>query len=415
MSALAYSHKQISANPRFGQIPSHWVDGRLKDVLLAPITDGPHTTPEFVADGVPFLSVDAIQLGELTFESTRFVSESDASEFLSKAAPRRDDLLLGKAASTGKIARVKTDLRFCIWSPLALIRISPKRASPSFVEYVLKSTPVQAQIDDLCTSNTQKNISMADIPRLYVLLPPLDEQRQIAEYLDRETGKIDELIAKQERLVATLTERKFAVVARVFSAIDETTTIPLKYLFSPSRASNEPAMAVLSVYRDYGVIPKSSRADNFNKTPEDLTRYLVVQPGDLVVNKMKAWQGSLGVSEHAGIVSPDYEVARPVSNVLSTRYVHYLLRSQRYVAEYGIRSVGIRPSQWRLYWDQLGDMGVAVPPLDTQNKIVRHVEREEAQIDALSAKAGEMIQLLRERRAALISAAVTGKIDVRGL
>jgi len=213
MSFPRYPEYKDSGVEWLGEVPGHWVVIRLKNVLQRRITDGPHTTPEFVDDGVPFLSVDGIQGGELQFDGCRYISEADHDEYRRKALPQRDDLLMGKAASTGKIARVKVDFEFSIWSPLALIRLDPKASNSAFYEQSLKSPIVQAQIDNLCTANTQKNISMDDIPKLILTRPPLPEQAQIAIFLDRETAKIDALVGEQRRLMALLKEKRQAVIS----------------------------------------------------------------------------------------------------------------------------------------------------------------------------------------------------------
>lgn len=233
----------------------------------------------------------------------------------------------------------------------------------------------------------------------------------MADYLDRETARIDELVTEQRRLVDLLHERRRAVSDEVTSAVIGE-RIKLKHLFNPSSVANCTSEEVLSVYRDYGVIPKASRVDNFNRTPENLERYLLVRPGDLVVNKMKAWQGSLGISEYRGIVSGDYEVARPVSEGLLPRFAHYFLRSPRMIAEYAERSTGIRPSQWRLYWEQMGQIEMPVPEIETQQEQVDRLEEQLARIDLLKLEAERLIELARERRSALITAVVTGQIDV---
>ena len=155
----------------------------------------------FLPNGIPFLSVDGIQEGELIFDGCRFIAEEDSDEYRKKCAPQRDDILMGKAASTGKIARVKVDFDFSVWSPLALIRPETQHIDSSYLEFALKSQKTQAQIDVLCTSNTQKNIAMADIPNITLGVPALSEQRAIAEFLDRETGKIDALVVKKQRLI----------------------------------------------------------------------------------------------------------------------------------------------------------------------------------------------------------------------
>ncbi|MGW3830481.1 hypothetical protein [Streptomyces microflavus] len=182
--------------------------------------------------------------------------------------------------------------------------------------------------------------------------------------------------------------------------------IRLKYLYRSSGAANHPQEQVLSVYRDYGVIPKASRNDNFNKTPENIDRYLLVRPGDLVVNRMKAWQGSLGVSEHQGIVSGDYEVLNPVSANLDGKFMHYLLRSRHMIGEYRVRSTGIRPSQWRLYWDQMGDMTVQLPLPEEQRAIADFLDREVAEMDALIDVQQRFIDQLQRRRFSMVAVAV---------
>jgi type I restriction enzyme S subunit len=174
------------------------------------------------------------------------------------------------------------------------------------------------------------------------------------------------------------------------------TSIRLRFLLRERDQRGASQEEVLSVYRDLGVIPKGDRNDNFNKTPEDLSNYKLVLPGDVVVNKMKAWQGSVAVSTYRGIVSGDYLVCEVVGQV-DRRFLHYLLRSRPLIDEYGQRSTGIRPSQWRLYWDDLASIRVSLPSLETQASIATHLDTEIARIDALIAKKRYMIELLEKR------------------
>lgn len=249
-----------------------------------------------------------------------------------------------------------------------------------------------------------------DFSQMFTLVPSLDEQDRIVEFLDVETTKIDHLIAKQRKLIDLVEARE---TARRNQALDAVigTPVRLKWLLSTSRTRASGSEEVLSVYRDYGVIRKDSRTDNFNRTPEDVSNYLVVRPGDLVVNKMKAWQGSLGVSEFHGIVSGDYEVLRPTNKEVDLRFLHFLLRSRRLVNEYAIRSKGIRPSQWRLYWQELSEIEIPLPPISTQKAVAESVGNTKDDRTILAA-CEHMIELLQERRSALITAAVTGKIEV---
>ncbi|UBH32611.1 restriction endonuclease subunit S [Enterobacter hormaechei subsp. oharae] len=167
---------------------------------------------------------------------------------------------------------------------------------------------------------------------------------------------------------------------------------------------------MLSVYRDYGVIPKSSRDDNNNKPSEDLSPYQLVEPNDLVMNKMKAWQGSIAISEYEGIVSPAYFVYKP-NNVLFElaypRYVHYLLRNPIYVTQYLSRSKGIRVNQWDLDPDEFRNIELLLPDKTEQEKIYSFLDHETAKIDNLIEKQQQLIELLKEKRQAVISHAVT--------
>lgn len=198
----------------------------LRALLARRVTDGPHETPEFLDDGVPFLSVDGIQDGELVFDGrTRYISEEDHRRFSLKAKPQRGDVLMGKAASTGKIAEVKVDTEFNVWSPLAILR--PKvGVSSAWLTYALKAHSSQVQIDLLCTNNTQKNIAMADIPRVMLAVPDLAHQDAIVKHLDRETAKIDELLGTAERFIELTRERRSALItAAVTGQLDVATRL----------------------------------------------------------------------------------------------------------------------------------------------------------------------------------------------
>lgn len=171
---------------------------------------------------------------------------------------------------------------------------------------------------------------------------------------------------------------------------------------------------LLSVYRDYGVIPKSSRDDNNNKPSDDLTPYQLVLPGNLVMNKMKAWQGSIAISNYRGIVSPAYFVytaEETAKESISNEYLHHLLRSDLYIVQYLRYSKGIRINQWDLDPDSFKVLEVLLPPQSEQKLISDFINNEHAKIDILIAKQQRMIELLGEKRAAMISHAVTKGIN----
>jgi len=185
---------------------------------------------------------------------------------------------------------------------------------------------------------------------------------------------------------------------------------PFWALYRRIKRGGFPGEELLSVYRDYGVIRKSDRDDNFNNPSEDLSTYQLVEPGDLAMNKMKAWQGSLGVSSLRGIVSPAYFVFRAVHNEVD-RYLHYLLRSPPFAAGFMTISKGIRINQWDIDPDHLSQVPVPLPSIDEQRAIIAFLDRETGKIDALVEEQRRLIELLREKRQAVISHAVTKGLD----
>ncbi|WP_336219559.1 restriction endonuclease subunit S [Citrobacter amalonaticus] len=187
-------------------------------------------------------------------------------------------------------------------------------------------------------------------------------------------------------------------------------TISIARLFSRNKRTGYTGKELLSVYRDYGVIPKSSRDDNNNKPSEDLSSYQLVKPDDLVMNKMKAWQGSIAISEYEGIVSPAYFIYQPNEMLFKQaypKYIHYLLRNPIYVTQYLSRSKGIRVNQWDLDPDEFRNIEILLPRKSEQSKIFSFLDHETAKIDNLIEKQQQLIELLKEKREAVISHAVT--------
>ena len=185
---------------------------------------------------------------------------------------------------------------------------------------------------------------------------------------------------------------------------------PLCSAYEREKSVGHETEELLSVYRDHGVIPKSSRDDNNNKASEDLSTYQLVEPGNLVANKMKTWQGSIAISKFRGIVSPAYFVYRQKHQEWSD-YLHHLFRSLPYITGYMSASEGVRVNQWDLNPDLFRRFPVLLPPLDEQLSIAAHLDRETARIDALVEKKTRFIELLREKRQALITHAVTKGLD----
>lgn len=441
MSIPKYPAYKASGGERLGNLPAHWAVVRLKNVLLQRITDGPHTTPSFKDHGIPFLSVDGIQHGELRFDGCRFISASDHEEYRRKALPRRDDLLMGKAASTGKIARVKVDFEFSIWSPLALIRVDQAKTLPAFVEYALKCPIAQAQIDDLCTSNTQKNISMDDIPQLMFARPPLSEQVTITTFLDHESAKIDALVEEQKRLIELLNEKRQAVISQAVtkgldpnvpmkdSGVEWLGEVPAHWAVKRLKHISPQVTVGIVVepskhYAETGV--PALRSLNVRQDSIDPEGMVYITPeGHSLHSKSRLNEGDLvavrsGQPGTTAVVPANLDgcncidllvIRQPITGC--SEFLSRFMNSDAARIQYTHGSGGAIQQHFNV--EAAGNLVLAWPPHKEQMSIAAAVTRQLKEFDGLIDDAAMAVSLLGDRRSALISAAVTGKIDVRGL
>jgi len=170
-------------------------------------------------------------------------------------------------------------------------------------------------------------------------------------------------------------------------------------------------LPLLSVVREKGVIPRStmSREENHNFIPDDLSNYKVVREGNLVINKMKAWQGSLGIAPMDGVVSPAYFVFD--LQIDNRQFGHALLRSKTYVAFFSRVSDGVRIGQWDLSTHGMKRIPIALPPSPEQSAIARFLDHVGRRIGHTIHAKQKLIALLNEQKQAIIHQAVTRGLD----
>jgi type I restriction enzyme S subunit len=178
--------------------------------------------------------------------------------------------------------------------------------------------------------------------------------------------------------------------------------------------STSGAEELLSVSHITGVTPRSEK-EVYMFLAESNEGYKVCRPNDLAINTMWAYMGAVGVVPQHGIVSPSYNVYRLRKETEHLpQYLDYLYRTPPYISEINRYSKGIWKSRLRLYPDSFFEMYTLTPPLPEQRQIVEHLSMVVASLETLRSKLSESISRLQEYRISLISAAVTGKIDVRG-
>ena len=191
--------------------------------------------------------------------------------------------------------------------------------------------------------------------------------------------------------------------------------LPNRAIFAEVAEQNCPGEQMLSVTITSGVIRQQELLEDTSKKDSsrlDRAAYQLVQSGDIAYNKMRAWQGAIGVSEYRGIVSPAYVVQRPLKGI-NSRYLHYLLRTPAFAKEAERWSYGITSDMWSLRPEHFKMIYACVPPLPEQTTIVRFLDHADRHIRRYIRAKQKLIALLEEQKQAIIHQAVTGQVDVR--
>ena len=278
--------------------------------------------------------------------------------------------------------------------------------------------------------NLRHSLTEEQLGAILAPVPTIEEQQRIVDFLDFKCSKIDASAEDIQKEISLLEEYKKSVITEAVtkglnpdaemkdSGIEWIGEIPkywkvdkIKYHLKRNEPKNPGNAIVLSVYRDYGVIPKDSRDDNHNVTSEDTSKYKYVKKGQLVINKMKAWQGSLAVSDYDGIVSPAYFIYDFIDEEYNHKYFHYLVRSC-YKEEFKRISGGIREGQWDLSPEGFSNTMVLLPSIEEQNEILDYILQKEMEIDSLIADKKRQLDILADYKKSLIYEYVTGKKEV---
>ena len=196
------------------KIPAGWKFQKTLGILNMPITDGPHSTPNLINDGIPFISADAIKDGKIDFSRKRGdISEEDYLEFSKKYIPKLHDIYMIKSdATTGKVGIVETTKKFTIWSPLAVYRVNEKKMNYKYLYYLLQTNFYQKQVQLSWSYGTQQNIGMRILEKLKVLVPPLLEQEKIVKEIDDKFNKLNKSIDYRKQIIEKLEEYKKSLI-----------------------------------------------------------------------------------------------------------------------------------------------------------------------------------------------------------
>lgn len=372
-----------------------------------------------ITDSLPFIAATA------TFAEIKRFSLETGDVLITKDSETPDDIAAAAIVDPSAAGII------CGYH-LALLRPDPRHISGSFLFWALKSIDALEQFSNRAQGITRFGLTTGAISDVMVSVPTPSEQTAIAAFLDRETGKIDALVAEQERLIALLKEKRQAVISHAVtkglnpdapmkdSGVPWLGKVPAhwcmiraKTIFARSALACPPHAEVVTCFRDGQVTLRSNRReDGFTMAILEVG-YQGIRPGQLVLHSMDAFAGAIGVSESEGKCSPEYLVCEPIIEGVDTDYYGRLLRLMALRGFILAACPSVRERAPRIRFPEFGELVLPFPAEDEQRNIVACIRLENEKIDSFYTEATRAVALLRERRAALISAAVTGKIDVR--
>jgi type I restriction enzyme S subunit len=283
------------------------------------------------------------------------------------------------------------------------------------------------------SGSAQPKLTAEALGNLLVVFPhTINERKQLANYLDIAAAKIDTLIEKQTKLIELLREKRQAVISTaVTRGLDNTVVmkdsgvewlgeIPehwevkkFKYLFEiRKRISGKLGYDILSITQN-GIKVKDIESGK-GQLSSDYTKYQHVYKGDFAMNHMDLLTGFVDLSKHDGVTSPDYRVFTLVENEASADYYLYILQ-MGYLNKifYPLGQGSSEFGRWRLPAEAFKEFHAPFPPQDEQKDIAQYIKDSLDKFERLITKSTKAIDLLKEKRTTLISAVVTGKVDVR--
>ena len=408
-----------------GDIPGHWGVRRLK--YSAPFGNGKLASKP---EDATYVGLENIEpwTGELVLDYQPDSVDSTVVTF----AP--GDVLFGKLRPY--LAKVASpDFEGTATSEVLVMR-PLEGCLKSYLAYCLLNAPYIRWIDTLTYGAKMPRVSPDEVACSSIPLPPLPEQQAIADFLDRETTRIDALVAKKEWLLELLQEKRTALITRAVtkgldlnprvkdSGVEWLGEIPAHWETTKLRrlltlVAHHVDVRPEQLYQEIGI--RSWGRGIFHKDPvtgADLgdKRVFNLRPGELVLNIVFAWEGAVAItseSEKDMIASHRFPTFQHARNLVDLDYLLMFLQSEHGRGLMGLNSPGAAGRNRTIRMDSFLEEEVPLPLLEEQREIVANFRSSERRLQSLSGKVREALERLKELRTALISAAVTGQIDVR--
>lgn len=418
-----------------GSIPQHWEVKRAK-FLFSLAQRQPREE-----DGI----VTAFRDGQVTLRTNRRTDGfTNAIKETGYQGVRKGDLVIHAMDAFAGAIGVSDSEGKC--TPVYACCTPQVGAISEFYSHCVRTMATTGFIQSLSKGIRERSTDFrwATFAEQFLPVPPVEEQVEIVDFINRQIGRIDGLITKKSRFIELLNDKRQALITHAVTKGLDTNVpmknsgvewlgeipahwslIPLRAFFAFRNEKNDPIRTknILSLSIAKGVTPYSEEGRGGNKSKDDLTAYKIAHEGDIVLNSMNVIVGAVGRSKYFGAISPVYYALYPIrSNVHVSFFEKIFMNSgfQKSLLCFGkgilmkISSTGqMNTIRMKISQEDLKTVIFPVPPDDEQREIALRIDIETEKIDTLIAKTERSIELLREHRTAVITAAVTGKIDLR--
>jgi len=422
-----------------GNIPTNWTTSKLK-YHTKKIIDGAHFTPTYIEKGygaIPFLRVTDLHNKEIDTQNIKYIPREEHEELIKRCHPQKGDLLLSKNGTIGLMKIIDWDWEFSIFVSLCLIKFETELIN-SFFFYFFESNIVDRQLFESSQKTSVTNLHLEKIKELRLTLPPVEEQTQIANYLDQKTTQIDDLISKKEKLIQLLEEERIAIINQAVtkglnpeapmkdSGIEWLGDIPehwevwkISHAFKKLGSGTTPESGNPKYHSDgtinwlntgdlnNGVLESCSKKITVDAL-EDYSSLKVYPAGSLVIAMYGATIGKTAIVNFETTTNQACCVFTD-SDIIDIKFLQYWFTAKK---EH-IINLSVGGGQPNISQQILRNVRLGAPSFDEQLEIVEYLKDKESKFINLKNKLMNEIELLKEYKTALISEVVTGKVDVR--
>jgi type I restriction enzyme S subunit len=420
----------VSVTEWVGSTPPSWPLARIKHLCRTAGGGTPDKgKPEYWQGDIPWVSPKDMKSDRITDTEDHITTEGLSNSATQMVPPNSVLLVMRSGILRHSIPVAINQVPVSLNQDMRAF-LCDERLAPRFLARLIEGHQAELLQAWSKVGATVESLESDFIGDTLIPLPPRPEQEAIMSFLDRETSRLDALVAAKQRVLDLLAEKRKAIIATAVtrgldpkvklrdSGVPWLGEIPAhweieraRWLFRERDQRGNPELPLMEVSIANGVSVREFSDERIETTAADFNTYKIARKDDVVLNKMRMWQGAVGISPTDGLVSPDYVVAEPVGAILP-EYAGLLFRTAEFSAECGRRSHGLTWDRLRIYWDEFREIETPLPPASEQSAIVDHVMRETGKLDAVRAATERTIALLKERRSALIAAAVTGQLDL---